>query len=136
MYELFRAPQLEDPAEGTLSDTRLLKLPEGKEWLALDGQESNILVVRRWMREFWEHTFYQPDPASNDVPERYVLTGTQGIGKSASMNYFLWRYLNAPNGDPRKRWRYVVALLPKAREYYVFDSKKHVAAKRKLDSCV
>lgn len=139
LYELFRAPQLEDPAndpKNPANEThphpiQLLKLSEGKKWLALDGQESNILVVRRWMSEFWDKMFYQPDPAPK-VSKRYVLIGTPGIGKSASMNYFLWRYLNAPNGASQKRWRYVVALLPTKVEYYVFDTKSAAATRSKL----
>ena len=82
------------------------------------------------MDEFWKNTFYQPDPASGAVPKRYVLIGTPGIGKSASINYFLWRYLNTANDD--KRWRYIIALLPKEREYYVFDTEKAAAARIKL----
>ena len=92
---------------------------------------STIVIVRQWMRDFIDTCL--PNLLDKSAVG-YIVIGTPGIGKSVSINYFLWRYLNLPNGDSRKRWRYVIALLPKEGEYCVFDTEKQVTVKLRLDS--
>ena len=90
-----------------------MTLPEGMSWLTL---RSRHLFVRSRYRELWDHISAEfciwKDTNVPNANQRVLLLGNTGIGKTAAINYFLRRALEA---------EYRVLVETRERRYYFHD---------------